>query len=58
MADEDVPVVTNVIVEPVVSMVMVVADEKEKISLPCPDEGAEIVKFRSVAVPDERKEIP
>lgn len=58
MAVEDAPVDTKNIPVAVVSMRIVEAEDREKSSFPAPEEGAEIVKLLSVAVPDEKIESP
>ena len=57
-ADEDAPVVTKRIDAAVVSTRIVEAEEREKRNFSKPDEGAEIVKLLSVAVPEEKYDIP
>ena len=42
----------------VVSNRIVVADESEKMNFSSPEDGAEIVKFLDVAVPEEKYDIP
>ena len=58
IAEEDAPVVTKRMLAAVVSIRIVEAEEREKINFSRPDEGAEMVKLRSVAVPVERYDIP
>lgn len=58
MAEDDAPVVTKRIDAAVVSIRIVEAEEREKINFSNPEDGAEMVKLLSVAVPVEIYDIP